>query len=106
MTPRMLIASALFRATSRLISIFPIFIMHRQSMVNQLKAAALVILVSACASKADSTPAPDSSNAIKTAPVSSADTPAGTTDANSAQTASSGGFQLTAEDSKRVPNEL
>jgi hypothetical protein len=75
-------------------------------MVNQLKAAVLVLLVSACASKADSKPAPDSSNATTTAAVSPTDTPAGSTDANSAQTASSGGFRLTAEDSRRVPNEL
>jgi hypothetical protein len=80
--------------------------MHRQSMVNQLKAAALVLFVSACASKADSKPAPDSSNASATAAVSSGDTPPASTDANSAPSASSGDYQLTAEDSKRVPNEL
>src|SRR6476620_1484887 len=105
MTPRMLIASRVFSATSRLISIFPIFIMHRQSMVNQLKAAALVLLVSACESKADSKPAPDSSNASKTTAVSSSDTPADSTDANSAQTASSGGFQVTLFYSDPAPTE-
>ncbi|HUQ46810.1 MAG TPA: polysaccharide deacetylase family protein [Gemmatimonadaceae bacterium] len=80
--------------------------MHRQSVVNQLKAAALVIVVSACASKADTKPAPDSSNAAGTAAVSSSDTPAASTDANAGQAARPEGFNVTAEDSKRVPNEL
>jgi hypothetical protein len=82
--------------------------MHRQSMVNQLKAAALVLIISACATKADSKPAPASPNAASSAAVSSGNTPSASTDANSAQNTSTGpgGFHLSAEDSKRVPNEL
>ena len=77
-------------------------------MVYKLKAVALAIVLSACATKADTKPAPDSSNASATAAVSSIDTPAGSTDAKSVQNASGGGvaYRLTAADSQRVPNEL
>ncbi|HZK78869.1 MAG TPA: hypothetical protein VFC35_08165, partial [Gemmatimonadaceae bacterium] len=104
----MLIASALLSTMSRLTSNFPIFIMHRQSMVNQLKAIALVLFVSACATKADSKPAPESPNAFTAAAVSSGDTPPALTEANPGQSANAGnsGFNVTAEDSQRAPNEL
>jgi len=77
-------------------------------MVSKLNAAALVLLLSACATKADSKPASQSPNASASAAVSSGDTPPGTTDANSGQTASGGSaqFRVTATDSLRVPNEL
>jgi len=79
--------------------------MHRQSMVNKLNAVALVVLLSGCATKADSKTASDSPNASATAAVSSGDTPPAATDAKSSAGAS-GAYTMTAADSQRVPNEL
>ncbi len=74
-------------------------------MVNKLKAVALVVIVSACATKADSKPASDSPNASSNAAVSS-NTPPGPTDAHpgSASVAPTG--EQAAAASQRMPNEL
>ena len=77
-------------------------------MVNKLNTIALVAILSACATKADSKPASNSPNAPAGTAVSSADTPAAATETNQASTpaAAPGQYKLSADDSKRVPNEL
>jgi hypothetical protein len=82
--------------------------MHGQSMVNKLNAAALVLVICACATKADSKTASNSPNATSPTGVSATDTPSTTTDASAPAAASSGAvnYRVTAADSQRVPNEL
>jgi hypothetical protein len=77
-------------------------------MVNKLTTVALVAILSACAAKADSKPASNSPNAPTATAVSSGDTPSAATDANQAPATATppGQYRLSADDQKRVPNEL
>ncbi len=77
-------------------------------MVNKLNAIALIVVLSACATKADSKTTSNSPNATGDSGVSSVSTPASTSDAGQAAGASGANvaYRLTAADSLRAPNEL